>query len=64
MPGENSLPFAQPDSWVRKRAGFLNAQLWVTPYNDSERYAAGDFPNQSKGGEGLPKWTSANRPVR
>jgi primary-amine oxidase len=63
MPGENSLPFAQPDSWVRKRAGFLNAHLWVTPYSDTERYAAGDFPNQSKGGDGLPKWTSANRPV-
>ncbi len=63
MPGENSLPFAQPDSWVRKRAGFLNAHLWVTPYSDTERYAAGDYPNQSKGGDGLPKWTSANRPV-
>jgi primary-amine oxidase len=63
MPGENSLPFAQPDSWVRKRAGFLNAHLWVTPYSDTERYAAGDFPNQSKGGDGLPKWTAANRPV-
>ncbi|HUB82489.1 MAG TPA: primary-amine oxidase [Bryobacteraceae bacterium] len=63
MPGENSLPFAQPDSYVRKRAGFLNAHLWVTPYSDNERYAAGDFPNQSKGGEGLPKWTAANRSV-
>jgi primary-amine oxidase len=63
MPGENSVPFAQPDSWVRKRAGFLNAHLWVTPYSDTERYAAGDFPNQSKGGDGLPKWTAANRSV-
>jgi primary-amine oxidase len=63
MAGENSLPFALPDSWVRKRAGFLNAQVWVTPYSDAERYAAGDYPNQSKGGDGLPKWTSANRPI-
>jgi primary-amine oxidase len=63
LPGENSVPFALPDSWVRKRAGFLNAHLWVTPYSDSERYAAGDFPNQSKGGDGLPKWTAANRSV-
>jgi primary-amine oxidase len=63
MPGENSLPFAQPDSWVRKRAGFLNAHLWVTPYSDVERYPAGDYPNQSRGGDGLPKWTSANRSI-
>jgi primary-amine oxidase len=63
MPGESALPFALPDSWVRKRAGFLNAHLWVTPYSDTERYAAGDYPNQSRGGDGLPKWTAANRPI-
>jgi primary-amine oxidase len=63
LPGENSLPFAEPDSWIRRRAGFLDAHLWVTPYSDTERYAAGDYPNQSKGGDGLPKWTSANRPI-
>jgi primary-amine oxidase len=63
LPGENALPFALPDAWVRRRAGFLNAHLWVTPYSEAERYAAGDYPYQSKGGDGLPKWTSANRPV-
>ncbi|HEX3745614.1 MAG TPA: primary-amine oxidase [Bryobacteraceae bacterium] len=63
MPGENSVSFAQPDSWIRKRAGFLNAHLWVTPYSDDERYAGGDFPNQSHGGDGLTKWTKANRSV-
>ena len=63
MPGENALPFALPGSWVRKRAGFLDAHLWVTPYSDAEQYAGGDYPNQSRGGDGLPKWTSANRPI-
>ncbi len=36
----------------------------MTPYSRQERYAAGNYPNQSKGGEGLPAWTSANRPIR
>ena len=63
LPGENAVPFALPDSWVRKRAGMLNAHIWVTPYSATEMYAAGDYPNQSKGGDGLPKWTKANRPV-
>ena len=63
LPGENAVPFAQPDSWVRRRAGFLNAHVWVTPYSDAERYAGGEFPNQSQGGDGLVKWTAANRPV-
>ena len=63
LPGENAVPFALPDSWVRKRAGMLNAHVWVTPYAPGELYAAGDYPNQSKGGDGLPKWTKANRPI-
>jgi Cu2+-containing amine oxidase len=45
------------------RAGFSDYQLWVTPYRDNERYAAGGVPVQSKGGDGLPVWTGANRPI-
>ena len=63
LPGENAVPFALPDAWIRRRAGFLNAHIWVTPYSDSERYAAGDYPYQSKPGEGLPKWTAADRKI-
>jgi primary-amine oxidase len=61
LAGENSIPFAAPNSSVRKRAGFLNAHVWATQYDPSEMYAAGDYINQSKGGEGLPRWASANR---
>ncbi len=35
----------------------------MTPHDRQERYAAGMYPNQSKGGDGLPRWTSANRPI-
>ena len=63
FPGENSVPYASPLSSVRRRAGFLNAHLWATPYAPDEMYAAGYYINQSKGGEGLPKWTRANRPL-
>lgn len=61
LPGENSVAYAQPDAWIRKRAGFLNSHLWVTPYSGEERYAGGDYPNQSHGGDGLVKWTASNR---
>lgn len=63
LPEENAVPFLLPDGWVRKRAGFLNAHLWVTPYNSGEMHAAGEYPYQSKGGDGLPKWTAADRPI-
>jgi len=63
VPGENSVPYAAPSASVRRRAGFINAHLWATPYAQNELYAAGDYINQSAGGDGLPRWTSANRAV-
>jgi primary-amine oxidase len=63
FPGDNAVPFASPNAWWRKRAGFVNHHVWVTPYREEEKYAAGDYPNQSLGGDGLPKWTAADRPI-
>ncbi len=63
IPGDNSVPFASRDAWWRRRAGFVDHHVWVTPYRDDESYAAGDYPNQSKGGDGLIKWTRTDRPV-
>jgi primary-amine oxidase len=63
MPGDNCVPFASKNAWWRKRAGFVDYHVWVTPHRDGERHAAGDYPNQSRGGDGLPRWTEADRPV-
>jgi primary-amine oxidase len=52
---------AQPDSSVGKRAGFARSNLWVTPYARDERRGAGEYPNQHAGGDGLPRWTAADR---
>jgi primary-amine oxidase len=54
---------ASPESSVGQRAGFARHNLWVTPYRRDERRAAGEYPNQHAGGDGLPRWTSADRPV-
>ncbi|MBV9354809.1 MAG: primary-amine oxidase [Chloroflexi bacterium] len=61
QPGENVLPFASSDASVIKRAAFTTKHLWVTPFDERERYAAGDYPNQHAGGAGLPEYTAANR---
>ena len=63
MPGDNSFPLASPNAWWRKRAGFVNHHVWVTPFAENEKYAAGDFPNQSSGGAGLIAWTEADRAI-
>jgi primary-amine oxidase len=63
LPGDNSFPFAAPGAWWRKRAGFVNYHVWVTPYKEEEKYGAGDFPNQSTGGDGLIRWTEQDRKI-
>jgi primary-amine oxidase len=63
VPGANSMPYTAPDSTVRMRAQFINNHFWTTRYNEGELYSAGDYPNQSKGGDGLPKFASNNEPT-
>jgi primary-amine oxidase len=53
-----------PDDWPAKRAGFLQHDIWVTPYARSERYAGGEYMFQSTGSDGLPAWTAGDRPIR
>ena len=54
---------ASDTSSVAQRAGFARHNLWVTPYERDERRAAGEYPNQHAGGDGLPSWTSADRAI-
>jgi primary-amine oxidase len=63
VPGANSLPYLAPESLVRRRAQFINNHFWATRYNPQELYSAGVYPNQSKGGDGLPKYSADNEPL-
>ncbi len=63
LPGENTVPYASANSSVRKRAGFLDAHLWATRYDPTQMHAAGDYPTMSPGGDGLPRWSAADRPL-
>ena len=62
-PGESSLPYLRPEAPARLRAGFLNHHLWVTRFREGEMHAAGYYPNQSKGGDGLEAWTAGDEPL-
>ena len=61
--GDNALPHGAPQAWWRKRAGFVEHHVWVTPYEERERYGAGEYPNQSGCTDGLLKWTEQDRPI-
>ncbi len=62
VPGANAFPFFHEGSPQWERGGFVRHHLWVTAYNPQERYAAGDYPNQQRGGDGLPAYVQQNPP--
>lgn len=61
--GHGAMSLMAPDDYMRKRAGFVDHTLWVTPYAPGELYASGDYPTNSVAGDGLVRWTAANRPI-
>ncbi|WP_427136149.1 primary-amine oxidase [Pseudarthrobacter sp. S9] len=55
---------AGDESYVSKRAQFARNNLWVTAYDRTERFAAGEFPNQATGADdGLHIWTQKDRNI-
>jgi primary-amine oxidase len=62
-PGDNVLSFYQKDAPTIKRAQFVTDHLWVTAYDPSQMFAAGEYPNQHPGGAGLSDYQSADRPL-
>ncbi|MCK9898804.1 primary-amine oxidase [Frankia sp. Cpl3] len=63
VPGHTTPPLADPTSHQAARGRFASRNLWVTAFDERERFAAGRYPNQSAGNEGLPQYAAADRPV-
>jgi primary-amine oxidase len=63
VPGENVAPMFAPESRFAQRAGFTQNHVWVTAYDPEQRFAAGDYPYQHSGGDGLPRFAAADRPT-
>ena len=61
----NGIQLAAGDeSYVSQRAQFARNNLWVTAYDRTERFAAGEYPNQATGADdGLHIWTQPNRNI-
>lgn len=62
-PGHSAVSLLTPDDGAQRRAAFSAAPLWITAYDPKELYAAGPYPNQSRGGDGLPAYAAQHRPV-
>ncbi|MEO3935918.1 primary-amine oxidase [Dermatophilaceae bacterium Soc4.6] len=62
-PGAWTQPLWQPGSEQANRGGFAEKQIWATPYDPMQRYAAGDYVAQNPGIDGLEKYTAGDRPL-
>lgn len=63
MPDATAASLASKTSKVAQRAGFAQYNFWVTPFEEGQLCAAGDYPNLHVGGDGLPRWTAQDRSV-
>jgi primary-amine oxidase len=51
------------DSSVSRKGRFGCANLWVTPFDENERYPAGEHTPQNMVPDGLPRWIEGDRNV-
>jgi len=63
MPGATAVSNVSLDDPAQQVGAFSTHQIWVTPYDPNERYAAGTYVTSTRGLEGLPAWTKANRSI-
>jgi primary-amine oxidase len=54
---------ADPDSSVAKRANVMTHGLWVTRFDETQKYPTGDFANQNPGADGIAQWIEADRDI-
>jgi primary-amine oxidase len=54
----NATSLLDKNDWPQRRAAFSAETLWITARQPGELFAAGPYPNQARGGDGLPAYVN------
>ena len=63
VPKEIVPVMVQEGSYIYDRSRFVQHNLWVTKYDQSEMFAAGDYMYQSADAQGLPEFVADDAPL-
>ncbi|KAK4266318.1 hypothetical protein QN277_027260 [Acacia crassicarpa] len=63
IPAMPAHPLLTEDDYPQIRGAFTNYNVWVTPYNRSEKWAGGPYVDQSRGDNTLAVWTKEDRNI-
>ena len=63
VPGAAIPSLMDSSSPIYQRAPVIGHSLWVTAYDDNERWPAGDYPTQSRQDTGITRWIVEDAPL-
>ncbi|CAJ2634497.1 unnamed protein product [Trifolium pratense] len=63
IPAIPAHPLLSLDDYPQIRGAFTNYNVWVTPYNRTEKWAGGLYVDHSRGDDTLAVWTQQNRNI-
>jgi primary-amine oxidase len=63
IPGAAIPSLMDSSSPIYQRAPVIGHSLWVTAYDDNERWPAGDYPTQSRQDTGITRWIVEDAPL-
>jgi primary-amine oxidase len=63
VPGAAIPSMLDSSSPVYQRSPVIDHTVWVTAYDDAERWPAGDYPTQSSEDTGITRWIAEDAPL-